>query len=77
MDEKEYERGGSNYANNNSPRSIGGESIGGRDNDQKLNPFSIERKVDASSLATQVSSQILGHSTANQPAVWVPGSALV
>jgi hypothetical protein len=51
MDENEYERGGSNYANNNSPMSIGGGSMGGRDNDQKPNPFSIERKEVASSLA--------------------------
>jgi hypothetical protein len=49
MDENEY--GGSNYANNNSPMSIDRGSMGGRDNDQKPNLFSIERKDVASSLA--------------------------
>jgi hypothetical protein len=51
MDENEYERCGSNYANNNSPMSIDRGSMGGRDNDQKPNPFSIERKEVTSSLA--------------------------
>ena len=52
VDQDDYEMGGSNYANNNSPMSLDGGSVGGRDNDQKPNPFHIERQQTASSLAT-------------------------